>query len=278
MQSEKTNETFKCSLNIMNAKLATLSSIGQKINDHLNPFFEIHNSFTIWSGNFVLNLNDLNYSIEERKQKMVSYIIWGEYGWTPIPTADYFLFDTPPIDQSDSNKIAMAHFNKSNLCKFFELLLGIKGVKKADVIEAIKCFENKCYKACALILFSLIDAKLIHLQPTKEINQNRSRKPGKNGMCELKNYVENSETHTMFFEILTINNLYSCCSKFFERGNDFSIPLTTINRNFLSHGMYTKKVLKRECIQIFLLYYNLLLFIDTFDITKHRVCNYIMRK
>ena len=56
--------------------------------------------------------------------------------------------------------------------------------------------------------------------------------------------------------------LFACLEKVFEGGKDFKNQPDVINRNFLDHGMMTKKVRKKDCIQLFLLYYNMLELLD----------------
>ena len=49
----------------------------------------------------------------------------------------------------------------------------------------------------------------------------------------------------------------------FADGDDFKKQPKIVNRNFIGHGMLTSNVKKRDCIQLFLLYYNFLSFFDT---------------
>ena len=48
----------------------------------------------------------------------------------------------------------------------------------------------------------------------------------------------------------------------FEKGNDFRKQPEVLNRNFLDHGMLTRKVTRKDCVQLFLLYYNILELLD----------------
>jgi len=66
----------------------------------------------------------------------------------------------------------------------------------------------------------------------------------------------------MLFIAMFYTNLFACLKKVFESGKDFKNQPDVINRNFLDHGMMTNKVRKKDCIQLFLLYYNMLELLD----------------
>ena len=67
-------------------------------------------------------------------------------------------------------------------------------------------------------------------------------------------------------EIFSINlfyvNFFSCLEKMFENGNDFKKQPDIINRNFLDHGMLTRRAIRKDCIQLFLVYCNMLELLD----------------
>ena len=147
---------------------------------------------------------------------------------------------------------------KADIESLFENLLEMKVVKKSDLEEAIYDYKQGKYKSCALIMFSLIDAKLIRFQ-----NADKQRKVGKGAVDFLaKKMKSDSDIEQIFHMLLCYENLIACLAKMFEHGNDFRKQPKVINRNFIDHGMMTRKVLKRDCIQLFLLYYNLIMSID----------------
>ena len=57
-------------------------------------------------------------------------------------------------------------------------------------------------------------------------------------------------------------NIFNCLLAVFADGKDFKIQPEGINRNFLGHGMLTRKVARKDCVQLFLLYYNLMDYLD----------------
>ena len=67
------------------------------------------------------------------------------------------------------------------------------------------------------------------------------------------------------FRYYHLLGLASCLTTVFQFGNDFRNEGKAINRNFISHGMSERKVSKIDCLQLFLLYRNLLTFVDDFN-------------
>ena len=56
---------------------------------------------------------------EEVEQRLESNRIWGQYGWTYIPTMPMSMFNTPPSDITEANKIAIKYCSDSEMEKVF---------------------------------------------------------------------------------------------------------------------------------------------------------------
>ena len=65
--------------------------------------------------------------------------------------------------------------------------------------------------------------------------------------------------------LLSYTNLFACIAEFFAQGNDFKEQPKLANRNFIDHGMLHKDVRRRDCVQLFLLYYNFIEFFDSLE-------------
>ena len=174
-------------------------------------------------------------------------------------------FNAPP-DKKTADKIGLSYCKAEQMEIIFEKTLYLKGVKKADYQEAIYNFHDRRYKSCALVLFALIDAIFIRMMK-KEDRDNRQRRPvgvgaAKKAMNRIKDEQIREEWYLALFQY---ENLFSCLCKVFENGNDFKKQPDVINRNFLDHGMSTRNVRKRDCIQLFLLYYNILDFMEILE-------------
>lgn len=202
---------------------------------------------------------------EKKKQELCeSYECWGNFGWAIIPHAELSLYNNAPKSQQEANKIAMTYCKNSDMLKLFKNIRTLKGVNIKDFDEAIFDYEHKQYKSCAMILFSLLDAKLIRMQRKSDINpKTKRRDSGIRAAENIKNRIENElDIEKKFFLLLSHKNLFSCLSAFFVGGDDFKVQPLLANRNFVDHGMLTKNIRKRDCIQLFLLYYNFLEFFE----------------
>ena len=200
---------------------------------------------------------------EERKQELIeAHKLWGSYGWTMNPCAKAkMLFGSMPTDKKTADAIALKQCSAQEMEEIFEFISKNKRVKKVDFKEAVFDYKHRQYKSCALILFSLVDAVLIRLQKKSDLNGKR-RKVGLNAVSEARKRTETDVNIKLFFCAMFYTNLFACLEKVFEGGKDFKNQPDVINRNFLDHGMMTKKVRKKDCIQLFLLYYNMLELLD----------------
>lgn len=57
--------------------------------------------------------------------------------------------------------------------------------------------------------------------------------------------------------ILRNINLISSLNIIFESANNFIQKPSDLNRNYLMHGMYNKKVIRQDCVKLLLTIYNL---------------------
>lgn len=195
---------------------------------------------------------------EERKQELIaSYKKWGEYGWTLCPNAPFDCFDELPASIEAANATMTPLCSKREMEQLFEELRGQR-IKKEDLDAAILCYNNRQYKACALILFGIIDAKLIRKQKRGE----KWRPSGSVAAKRLREQFEGGDNEKMLFTMLLCVNLFTCLETLFANAHDFKVEPVTINRNFVSHGMTRRPVRQRDCIQLFLALYNLMMFFE----------------
>lgn len=202
---------------------------------------------------------------QERKEELIaSYKTWGIYGWTVMPDVPALGFEECPEDIKKANRIALEYCRAADMEYLFELLREVRGVKKSDLEEAIFNFKNKKYKSCALLLFSLIDAKMIRLQRQEDRNpKNKQRPAGAEAARNIFQHMkEEKNLEERFITLLFCENVLACLQIVFAKGKDFKEQPKVINRNFVNHGMMTRKVSRKDCVQLFLLYYNLLLLLE----------------
>lgn len=167
--------------------------------------------------------------------------IWGSYGWV-----DYSLIDceTIPESLSEANSIAPKFITQKMLNEIIEDIK--KNIaKRKDFYDCIYLYENKLYKPCAMMLFSLIDCEL-YKKAKGESGKKRKAQSSYEAIIFEGNLKRNSVTLAIgaleSYKLLTKQG----CD--FNRNNEIDI-----NRNFLMHGMRYKPVRKYHCIKLFAL-------------------------
>ncbi len=232
--------------------------------DYISSFVqEILSDFASQLSSIVEQIQIPNISEERKKELTVRFEAWGKYGWTLMPSTDITTFDSSPVDLDDANRMAKMWCTRGDIEQLFVYLHDVKGVKKSDLKDAIFLYRSRQYKPCAMLLFSLIDAKLIRMQH-KEDRDNHNRRPaGATAVSKVKSRIKKEQNiDNKLFMSLSYVNLFACLEALFENAKDFKRQPDLINRNFLQHGMLTQRVRKRDCIQLFLLYYNFLEFFE----------------
>lgn len=213
----------------------------------------------------VNNIHIPTITEEDKKQLIQSYTTWGKLGWTPPPNAEFNVFNTEPKDAKDAYQRLRGYFTASAMDELFTEIRQLKHIKKTDFDEAVNCFKTGYYKACSLILFSLIDSRLIRSQIDEERNGAGMRMSGKRAAKKLFGRIESKYIkESMLFTVFNQVNILSALETVFEAGKDFKVQPTVINRNFVDHGMLYRKVTRKDCIMLFLLLYNFTMHLNSF--------------
>ena len=224
----------------------------------LASFSEISQSFLRSISESLQDIHIPEISEERKKELLESYKNWGKFGWTVPPYADIGCFNYCPTTLIEADKAAMQYCSKADMQMLFSELEEVC-TRKKDIREAINCYNLHQYKACALILFSIIDSRLIRLQR----KNTEKYSVGAGAVAKYKEIVEQQTSDSgKLFLSLSYANLFPCLFTVFEDTNNFSKKTKVINRNYLDHGMSYKTVRKKDCIKLFLLLYNLLEFIS----------------
>lgn len=243
------------------------------------PLFKAASNLVGIIANFSAQIKPLFLNIkipqisEERKEELrLSYEAWGKFGWTTPPMAEITVFNEAPTTIQKANARMMPYTSKSDMVELFKLIDEMPNLsqkEKKDLKEAEFNFEHKNYKSCAMIIFSLLDARLIRMQRKEDINKKTKRRDsGLQAAEHIKTRIENEhDINKRFFMLLSYTNLFACIGEFFAYGNDFKEQPQLVNRNFIDHGMLHKNVRRRDCVQLFLLYYN---FIDFFNMLNRK--------
>ncbi|NFD75939.1 hypothetical protein FC826_14675 [Clostridium botulinum] len=236
------------------------SRIGEKTAKIIFPIQNVINEYARTFSDLIANIKIPTISLEDKERLVENHKKWGTIGWSIIPNAPINLFSSNLINVNKANANAMQYCKPKDIEELFSRLREQK-IKKADLNEAIFCYIHKQYKSCALLLFGIIDAKMIRKQPKQA---NKRRPVGVTAVRKLKERFETeNDAESILFLLLNYVNLISCLETMFANGNDFKKEPMIINRNFVGHGMSTRHVRKRDCIQLFLVLYNLTDFLDS---------------
>ena len=180
-----------------------------------------------------------------------TYSTWGEYGWI----TNHFIvpmefWTNHPDSQVEADQLVMQAIDKKQLFKLKSELFELTSDNRIFT-EAMSCFDNKYYTACASLLISLIDGELIR----NGYLSNENKKTGANAGKRVVKIVSGEEAYGLagFFH-LELLNYETFITVLFEKANDFKKEPRHINRNYLHHGMSKRKVLKRDCIKLLLAY------------------------
>ncbi|MCD7772254.1 MAG: hypothetical protein LUH23_09255 [Oscillospiraceae bacterium] len=139
-----------------------------------------------------------------------------------MPHADITTFDSFPADLESANSEAKRWCTKGDVEKLFEYLYEVKGVKNSDLKDAISLYRSRQYKPCAMLLFSLLDAKLIRMQRNEDRDNRNRRSVGATAIKKIKDRIEREQNiDNKLFISLSYVNLFACLGVFFEDAKDF---------------------------------------------------------
>ena len=194
---------------------------------------------------------------------------WGNAGWTIPPFAAIsFCAEEPPEKREEADQKIMRECTNDNLEQFWNDIRDTKNCNIDDWDEAIANYKDERYKSCALLLYSMIEHLLIQAQKR---NNAKNCKTGDKAYEKLEEYWQQQKNiprlrvHENFGEYIN-KNVYACLKVFFANGKNFSLKDKSFAyRNMLMHGMFSRKVEPKDCMQLFFLYYNTKENINFFD-------------
>ena len=229
-----------------------IDNLTLKLPDYNSVFSNI--SFNIQT--IIKNIDSLYFSDTKKEELIEAYTQWGMLGWTIPPEGPVHLFSSAPSNDQEAYIKIKPYITDDHIYAIVRDLQTMKHVKKTDLVEAINCYKNRQYKACSMVLFSMIDARLIRSQQDSE-RRNGRRETGLYAAAKLFSRIEtNLITETMVTTLLEHLNIIAALKTIFKGGDDFKEQPEIINRNFVDHGMLHRKVTKKECKMLFLLLYN----------------------
>ena len=207
-------------------------------------------------------LVSLDLSEEQRNNIKTVAKRWGELGWSMPPNAPIVLSrKIPPEEEVDT--LMLSYCGPKEMDQIFEEIKSKREIPLGDFEDAISLFKLEQYKACALLLFSLMDGCVLQAQPPKTKRSEPNRKHGSKGIQVL---LKDENNDQLFERISLFVRPYlmflHAYESFYKPGDDFKEQPIVINRNFISHGMLAREVTRKDCVQVFLLFYNQLMYMN----------------
>lgn len=232
---------------------ALISPLAEQVQEFSKSLQQLFSSLLESFSHLTFSMSD-----EERQIRKEAVTKWGEYGWTIPPWETLNFFDDVPKTLEEADKAMSPYGNSAVMQMLWDDTRKERKCKKRDFDCATTLFTERHYKACALVLFALIDGLLVRFQS----NKNVSRKVGniaiqrfKNKICANPNFDNTFLIYIEFFSVAT------CLETMYKPYPNFKGQPQVINRNFVVHGMATETVRRKDCVKLFYLYYNLLILI-----------------
>lgn len=237
--------------------VALVRNLDQKVKEFTELYRDPISNLLKGLSEFAKTLQGLKLTEEEKEALIQNYHAWGRIGWTINPEMPFnFFHQEPPPEQLKADEMAMEFCGDNEMRHLFEQLHELLDSSCDDLDEAIFCFENEKYKSCIMVLFAAVDGLAIKMQTTDDFN-GRKRYPV--GITAGRNVVKRFQTKAddeAFVFALKCGNLLCCMEKMFEFTAGFTLETNVINRNYINHGMHHGIVSRKDCVQVFLFYYN----------------------
>ena len=210
---------------------------------------------------------------EIRQKKRAAYKRWAEFGWSCHPNIEFS--EIPPESSEIADQFVMQELENYGVDNFIEELSQmVVPNQNEDFESAVFNFKHGYFRTCARVIFSLIDREFIIRQP-KEVRPNgkpKQRELAKGAAEIFRKTLDEPETAEKILNrvprfFYRCENMFYAVITIFESANDFRDEDKTVglNRNFVDHGMSQRQATKKHCLQLFLLYYNVLGLFSFFD-------------
>lgn len=227
--------------------------------ERLKPFMDVFKNdevkrFLSIQQKLLASIKEEAHFLEQKPNIKEKISAIGILGWTALPGTKFESYlDCPTNTSQMADDYFMKLMDDNAVKALFSEIMEISD-ETDDVNEAIHDYNDGRYKSSTMVMFGLIDAILIksndnELQGKRYVPQ----KWGTKFYIDIKNEIR--------FHDLHLTGITEALMEFFDNKKKFSYSEHVINRNVLVHGMLRRKVSKKDCLQVFLLYRNLLKYI-----------------
>ena len=210
---------------------------------------------------------------EIQQKKRAAHKRWAEFGWSCHPNIEFS--EIPPESAEVADKFMMQELENYGISKFIEELSQLvtpNRQKRFD--DALFNFQHDRFVPCVMVMYALIEGEFIIRQPKEERSNGKpkNRHLAKGAAEVFVKELDESETAEKILDRIPrffyrCENMFYAVITFFESANDFRDEDETVglNRNFVDHGMSQRQAEKKHCLQLFLLYYNILSLFAFYD-------------
>ena len=265
----KTNDihfekAWKAATDAINSISSAFSVISERVRKFEENYGNQLQKFITALGETTIKLQLPDFSEEEIAQILDAYAQWGKCGWTPPMGIQFNQMYTPPLNQQQADEKMLRYCTDAEVERLFEQIRKQPLACQNDFEEAVFCYTNQKFKACALLLFALLDGLVISHQKEKDKNPHTHRRDsGHKAFDKLHERFIKTHPDSKIPKLFVCKAMVACFSNFFEQGKDFVNEPQNLNRNYVDHGMGQRKVEKTDCIKLFLLYQHTLHFLRT---------------
>lgn len=262
----------KRNVKIWEEEIQKVKNFNESIEDNIKLWHEYEKSIETAKKNSEIIENTIKQLINFNWNKLFTNVPknikslaeeWAKCGWIPsIPNyVEWDLMEniTHPLTQKQADDIML---NKIDDEMFSELINEITnyntqlGLNNESFKEAVECFNNKLYSACALLLFALIDSRFIINQPIPQKDKKERRKLADKAVSRA---IDESKAN---YSIIALT-AKTIIKQLFLDGDDFNYSREQgLNRNFVSHGMNKYNPDRTDCLKLFVLIYNIYFLFD----------------
>lgn len=209
------------------------------------------------------HVRDFDEVLERAQRILISddspLLDWGYFGWTISPGAQIRDYYVRPKTKEEADQIMERIHDENAIHITFEELCRSSFHTEQDIKEVEFLFYEGHYKACALLLFSLIDSVIIHTQDGTEY-EGKKRPGGEKGIKRYEELTEPVSWPGLTTRMLSFISSIAALKAFFAKPDDFKSDNPVLNRNLICHGMLLRDVNRTDCVQLSLLYKNMLHF------------------
>lgn len=172
------------------------------------------------------------------------------FGWAP-----YYYGEINPRSQEEADNLIVSEISVELL---FNMLCDMHAendyIFYEEILEAINCYKQNYYRACAMIITSLIERKIVLFQ--KSFGE-KNIQVGSYAIRIIGNSLDWMKEKSGKEVQLQFIGTFKFLKKFFERTNNFKNDKIMINRNMLMHGMWTNKLTYVDCLKLFIALFDI---------------------